>query len=93
MRFVDPDGMEYGDLPKIWDSFVNGFTKPFTNFTYTISHPIETVSDIVQSFKNASDTDIAMGVGSLILRMPDNPLGMALESTDKINLLVIHLNL
>ena len=51
VRFIDPTGMVTEIPPGFWASFGKGFSQPFVSFWNTVTHPVGTVTNVVNSIK------------------------------------------
>ena len=82
VRFIDPTGMVTEIPPGFWASFGKGFSHPFVSFWNAVTHPVETVTNVVNSIKSVTPTEAGFGVGEQVLRSPMSPLGSTLNQLD-----------
>ena len=82
VRFIDPTGMVTEIPPGFWASFGKGFSQPFVSFWNAVTHPVETVTNVVNSIKSVTPTEAGFGVGEQVLRSPMSPLGSTFNQLD-----------
>ncbi|MBT9892738.1 type IV secretion protein Rhs, partial [Bacteroides xylanisolvens] len=82
VRFIDPTGMVTEIPPGFWASFGKGFSQPFVSFWNAVTHPVETVTNVVNSIKSVIPTEAGFGVGEQVLRSPMSPLGSTFNQLD-----------
>lgn len=82
IKFIDPTGMVIETPPGFWASFGKGFSQPFVSFGNAVSHPVETVTSIVNSVKSSTLIEVGLGVAEQMLRSPVSPVSSALKQLD-----------
>ena len=82
VRFIDPTGMVTEIPPGFWASFGKGFSQPFVSFWNTVTHPVETVTNVVNSIKGVTPAEAGFGVGEQVLRSPMSPLSSTFNQLD-----------
>ena len=82
VRFIDPTGMVTEIPPGFWASFGKGFSQPFVSFWNAVTHPVEAVTNVVNSIKSVTPTEAGFGVGEQVLRSPMSPLGSTFNQLD-----------
>ena len=82
VRFIDPTGMVTEIPPGFWASFGKGFSQPFVSFWNTVTHPVETVTNVVNSIKGVTPAEAGVGVGEQVLRSPMSPLSSTFNQLD-----------
>ena len=82
VRFIDPTGMVTEIPPGFWASFGKGFSQPFVSFWNAVTHPVEAVTNVVNSIKSVTPTEAEFGVGEQVLRSPMSPLGSTFNQLD-----------